>query len=248
MNAVTRKLKSKSGISLAIALVFFLLCAMVGMVVLSDASASAGSTAWERQLYRETLALTSASELLRQDIQAMIYTGDYTKTETVTTTVTPAVPPDGKSSTKVETSEEYNLERPALNSRFFEVKETAGKYTDTLGLTQIYIMKYGKLWGDNVAATLQAVDIRFEAVPDQHIPEVTGTVQVKDDYSLFVELRCGKNSLTMSFPPQAVSSTKIDNPITSSYGNVTTRTTKTTYSTILKWGQPLIKEGGADHA
>lgn len=60
MYAATRKLKSKSGISLAIALVFFLLCAMVGAVVLSDASASAGSTARERQLYRETMALTSA--------------------------------------------------------------------------------------------------------------------------------------------------------------------------------------------
>lgn len=68
MNAVTGKIKSKSGISLAIALVFFLLCAAVGTVVLSAASVSAGNTARERRLYRETAALTSAAELLRGDI------------------------------------------------------------------------------------------------------------------------------------------------------------------------------------
>lgn len=251
MNAVRKKLKSKSGISLAIALVFFLLCAMVGMVVMSDASTSAGSTAWERQLYRETLALTSASELLRQDIQDMTFTGAYIKTETVTTTVTPAVAPDGEPSTTVTTSETYKLKAPELEgSRFFEVEETAGKYSDTLGLTQIYIMKNGDKLESGFSVTLpEAVDIKFDAVEDQHIPEVTGSIQAEEDYSLFVELQCGENRLTMSFPPQVASSTEIVGPNTISLGeNTTVRTTETTYSTILTWGQPRIKEGGGDDA
>ncbi len=241
MNAVTGKLKSKAGISLAIALVFFLLCAMVGTVVLSAASASAGSTARERQLYRETLAMTSAAELLSQDIQAMRFTGAYTRTETVTTTVDPT----GNTGTKVETSTDYRQKAPTMEgSRLFSVQDNGGSFSDSLGLTQRYFANQGK-WTVEVAGPQTVV---FHAVEDQHIPEVTGSLTIGEDYTLTVVLYCGKNTLTMSFPPQAASKTEVAAPVTTTVDpNTTKKTTIATYSTTLTWGQPIMKEGGADH-
>ncbi len=242
MNAVTRKFKSKSGISLAIALVFFLLCAMVGTVVLSAASAGAGNTARERQLYRQTFALTSAAELLSQDIRAISYTGSYTRTETVTTTVDP----DGKIPTKVETSEDYKRESPQMTGSqlFHTINKADGTYSDNLNLTERYFMNQEKL-SDGTTVVSVAQTIKFQAVVEQNIPEVTGSVQVEEDYTLNIVLWCGDNSLTMSFPPKTASKTVLLEPKTTKIdGTTTQKITGATYYTTLTWGQPIMKEGG----
>lgn len=249
MNAVTRKFKSRSGISLAIALVFFLLCAMVGTVVLSAASVSAGSTARERQLYRQTFALTSAAELLSQDIQAMKYIGSYTRTETVTTTVDP----DGKIATKVDTVKSYEREMPALKySQLFQIINANGTYSDNLNLTERYF-KNQKVLGDTSEPTAQT--IKFQAVAEKNIPEVTGSVQVEEDYTLTVVLRCGNdgdkgyNTLTMSFPPNVVSRTELLKPQPiKTEGNTTIKTTGATYYTTITWGQPIMNKEDAGRA
>ncbi len=242
MNAVTRKLKSRSGISLAIALVFFLLCAMVGTVVLSAASASAGSTARERQLYRETAALTSAAQLLSRDIQGMTFTGSYIRRETVTTTVVTA---GDQTSTKVETGTDYQQVAPTIyGSKLFSVQNNGESLSDSLGLTQRYFANQGK-WTVVVGGPRTIV---FHAVEAQHIPEVTGSITVGEDYTLTVVLRCGKNTLTMSFTPQAVSKTEVANPATVTVNETTTqKITVTTYSTTLTWGKPVMQEGGANN-
>ncbi len=248
MNAVTEKLKSKSGISLAIALVFFLLCVMVGVVVLSAASVSAGNTARERQLYRETLALTSAAELLSEDIQKMTFTGVKIKKEIVKTTVEPGQEGQDDPTTKVETNEEMAFGAPKLeHSQFFKVKETMGAagitYSDNLHLTERYFENQN---GSNAESVKQT--IVFNAVESRNIPKVTGTVEVGADYTLTVVLSCGNSSLTMSFPPNSVEKTAVSPPVTNQDENTSSRTTQTTYTTTLTWKKPLIKEGGAPNA
>lgn len=252
MNAVKRKLNSKSGISLAIALVFFLLCAMVGTVVLSAASASASSTARERQLYRETAALTSAAELLSKDLQKMTFTGSYTRTETVTTTVTTATTSDGeKTSTKVEEKTEYGQGDCKLEgSKFFNMQKNDAVYTGNLILTNLFFSNQTPLGSNPLADTaLPTQTITFKAVPGQHIPEVTGKLTVGEDYTITVELHCGENSLTMRFLPQTTSQTTVDEPkiVKSANDTITTKTTVTTYSTTISWEQPVMQEGGANH-
>lgn len=246
MNAVTRKLNSRSGISLAISLVFFLLCAMVGAVVMSAASVSAGNTARERQLYRETQALTSAADLLSQDIQAMTFTGSYSRTETVTTTVDST----GNTGTSVATDVKYAREAPKLegSTLFGVTKKADGTYTDHLNLTQRFYMNQSVL-SDGTPAQPAPQTISFGAVEAQNIPEVTGSITVEEDYTLTVVLRCGENSLTMSFPPHVDSHTEVGVPqITNLSDTVTQKTTTAVYSTTVCWGHPLMKEGGADHA
>jgi len=245
MKVVTRKLKSRAGISLAIALVFFLLCAMVGTVVLSAASASAGNTARERQLYRETQALISAAQLLSQDIQAITYTGSYTKTETVTTTVTPAAQEGGDPSTQVTTEEKYDLLDPELkDSKLFEAKDGS----DNLNLTARYKEKLPNEINGSLSTMPNPQTLKFGSILTSHIPEVTGSIAVEANYDLTVELVCGKNSMTLMFPAKATSHTEIKDPVTTEISAMTSqKVTEKTYSTILTWGQPLMQEGGKDH-
>ena len=82
-----RKVHSQRGASLLLALLFLLLCAMVGASVLMAAASNAGkhrSNLTEHQTY---LALSSAVSLLCDELNAAEYQGQYlywTTTETVT--------------------------------------------------------------------------------------------------------------------------------------------------------------------
>ncbi len=245
MKALTRKLKSKSGISLAIALVFFLLCVMAGTVALSAVSVNAGNTARERQLYRETLALTSAAELLREDVQSMRFTGVTIKKEIVTTTV---FPDQEGQSTQVKTEEIKEFGKPEISgSHLFKINEstdgTETTYSDSLNLTERYCENQGL-----PAAVPGKQAVVINAVEEQNIPEVRGSVEVEADYTLTVILTCGGSSLTMSFPPHSDLKTEVNVPILEQDGNTSIKTTETAYSTTLNWGQPIIKEGDVSHA
>lgn len=246
MKAVTKKLKSRSGISLAIALVFFLLCAMVGTVVLTAASTSAGNTARERQLYRETQALISAAQLLNQDVQAMTYTGSHTRTEIVTTTVTAgAAGPEGQpsGSTQVKTDYNYDLMDPKLEgSKLFAAQ---GK-DDDLGLTLRYRVNHPELL--LVSPVIPGpLAISFQGEGSFALPEVTGTIGVEEDYGLTVELVCGKNRMSFHFPAQCSNHTDVGEPTTSNQDSFVQKISVSTYFTKIRWGQALMEEGGAGY-
>lgn len=63
-----KKFISREGASLAVALLLFLVCAMVGSVVLAGASASAGRLSQRRQLQQERYALESAADMIRTQL------------------------------------------------------------------------------------------------------------------------------------------------------------------------------------
>lgn len=250
MSAVTNKLKSKSGISLAIALVFFLLCAMVGMVVLAAASVSAGKTARERQTYRQTLAMTSAAEMLRQEIQGMTFTGAYTRTEKVTTTTPDISETEGK--TTVVTEEFFDRGKaadgnaPTLTGSDF-LKEDADWLTKLAELYYYSCQEAGLNFSETIVSPAPAeTQITFQAADDQNIPEVTAVLSAASDYTLTVVLRCGDSRMTMVFPPQTAVSTAVGEPgiVQSESGKTSVKTTVTTYTTALTWEAPLSREGG----
>lgn len=247
MKAVTKKLKSRCGISLAIALVFFLLCAMVGTVVLTAASTSAGNTARERQLYRETQALISAAQLLNQDVQAMSYTGSHSRSEIVTTTVTSgAVGEEGQpsGSSSVTTEYQYNLLEPKLEgSKLFSVQGQE----DDLGLTQRYMANNPKVT-DELIVLPEALTLKFAGEETFLLPEVTGKITVEEDYGLAVELVCGENCMSLHFPAQCSTKTDVGEPQKTDDGSsYTQKITTSTYSTVIRWGQALMEEGGAGY-
>ncbi len=65
MGAIQKKWKSRRGASVLIALVFFLLCLMVGAVILTAATASAGQLRTQRQAQQDYLTVSSAARLLQ---------------------------------------------------------------------------------------------------------------------------------------------------------------------------------------
>ena len=89
MNCIRKKLHSDRGASMAMALVYFLICLTVGGVVLTAAVSNVSRVERNRQEQQEYLAVASASQLLSEDIPRMTFTGSYDTI--VTKTFHPAV-------------------------------------------------------------------------------------------------------------------------------------------------------------
>jgi len=111
-NAISYKLKSTRGASLSMALLLFLVCAILGAVVLTAGTASAGRLAEMAEMDRRYYSVTSAADLLAKEIENETVTIvrkeiRETKTETSYTvsgtagneTVTPGTPSGKKSVT-----------------------------------------------------------------------------------------------------------------------------------------------------
>lgn len=66
--SVSAKLKSNTGASVAVALLLFLICAVIGAVVLAAGSASAGRLSRLAEFDRKYYAVSSATELLKKEL------------------------------------------------------------------------------------------------------------------------------------------------------------------------------------
>ncbi len=75
MKRARAKLKSNSGASMVIALLFLLLCLTIGAIVLSAASASAGRLRTSRANQQNYLTVSSAADLLRDKLSGFKFTG-----------------------------------------------------------------------------------------------------------------------------------------------------------------------------
>jgi len=85
-----KKLNSSRGASILIALLFLLLCMMVAASILMAAASNAGKLQSNRKEHQKYLILSSALQLVADELEEAVYTGKYTiLTSTQTTTVTP---------------------------------------------------------------------------------------------------------------------------------------------------------------
>ena len=100
--ALTAKLRSQAGASMVVALVFFLLCMMVGCVVLTAASVNIGKVESDRRAHQQYLAVSSAARLLKRELTAATIEVSTVTTKITTTTVTGGENP----STQVKQEEE----------------------------------------------------------------------------------------------------------------------------------------------
>lgn len=85
-----KKLRSESGASILLALLMFLICALVGATVLAAAASNAGKARSSRTEQQKFLNLSSAIQLVADEIQRAEYTGKYQvyKWDVTTTTTT----------------------------------------------------------------------------------------------------------------------------------------------------------------
>lgn len=127
-NAIRRKLKSSSGASLLLALVFLLLSAVVSASVLMAAVSNAGRSRSKLEEHQKYLALSSALTLLSDEIREAEYTGRYLYQETET--------PDGVGGI----------------IRSYRMEQQTGGYSGSLG--SVLLADLDGLFGQTIAASL----------------------------------------------------------------------------------------------
>lgn len=76
MKLLRKKLNSKRGASIVLALVFFLVCAAIGAVLLTSAMANAGRLSHMKEEQQAYLTLSSAVKLVQQELGDMAYKGE----------------------------------------------------------------------------------------------------------------------------------------------------------------------------
>ena len=118
MNAVQRKLHDRSGATLTVALLFFIMCAAVGSVILAAATTSTGRLAELQASDQNYYAVVSAAKLIRDEIdgQTIGVKQTETKTTTVTTSTDKGGTPDDTSDDTIveETKIEYTYSNPTF--------------------------------------------------------------------------------------------------------------------------------------
>lgn len=77
MEPIREKLRSESGASILLALLFFLLCAMVGASVLMAAASNAGKSRSGREEQQKYLTLSSAMQLVCDELTSAKYTAKF---------------------------------------------------------------------------------------------------------------------------------------------------------------------------
>lgn len=80
MNTLSKKLKDQRGASIIIALLFFLMCTILGGIILMSAHTSAGRIDTMRQEEQAYLTVASAADVLRHEMSSAKVT--YTRNET----------------------------------------------------------------------------------------------------------------------------------------------------------------------
>lgn len=88
MNRLNRKLRSRSGASITLALLFFLICAVLCSVIIASATAAAGRMAQAAEMDQRYYAVTSARELMKDLIHQKRVTIVTVTTSSATTTYT----------------------------------------------------------------------------------------------------------------------------------------------------------------
>lgn len=83
MKMLQKKLRDRSGASILLALLFFLLCGMVGASILMAASSNAGKTRSNRAEQQKYLLLSSALRLVCDELSSAKYIGRYTYEKTI---------------------------------------------------------------------------------------------------------------------------------------------------------------------
>ena len=260
MERVREKLHSRTGASLLIALLFFLVAMTVGAVVLTAASANAGRIQKNRQEQQNYLAVDSAAELVKEDIvgaEKAIFTAEYQKIfKEIVTSVETTDPVTKETSTHTITthSTTYKSVDPKIDNCELLTKEICNTMKKIFYSTVPSETTFRAEWD---ATNKVNWGLDFEA---SYIPAVKGALTVSHEdnsmtgqrqYGLAVTVGVRPEreeepphcATTMSFMPNVVKQEKTDPPTVEVGGNSVTTTYITHYITTVTWEAPVITKG-----
>lgn len=145
MKRLNRKLSGSAGAAMVIALLFFLVCALVGTLTITAASANAGKIARSRQEQASYLAVRSAVGLMMDELSKYPFVGKYQVRENRVETL--AVSGAAGEVTDVTIQNLFCISQPSLSGRF---EATVGGATTVSGLSATYEEKFAALFYHNV--------------------------------------------------------------------------------------------------
>lgn len=251
MERVREKLHSRTGASLLIALLFFLVAMTVGTVVLTAASANAGRVQKNRQEQQNYLAVASAAELVKEDFVGSpggSFTDGYRKI--VTETYYPATyDPEGNKISDSYTTRTTSYEKETAtveNSRLLLELESV---LDAIYFTTVPVETLRQSWDPTQDTELE---LHFDAA-DMPAAGSLAVSRTDDDttgrrqYALTVVLGVKPEqagapltcATAMSFAPVVTEQVRSDAPNVS--GDTTIYVTH--YITTVTWGSPVITRG-----
>lgn len=256
MRFLHTKLHTKRGVSMVIALVFLLLCTMVGTVVITAASAGIGAVSNERADSQRTLALISAAEYASAQLQEAKFTGSYIEQLREITV----------SEIKTDDNGEKYDEVKSITSSFTKTNGTGamkpGSLFASVDITPVYLYNNPNVTiSDESMKKSVTYELTFTAAfaagADYSIPTVTGLLTIDENYNAKLILACGSDSMTLTFPATSeLKPRRADNlagtttpnlssqEVVSGTTKTSTKTTETTYTTTVTWGEPTIIRGG----
>lgn len=263
MERIRGKLHSRTGASMLIALLFFLVAMTVGVVVLTAASANAGRVKRNRDEQQKYLAVASAAGLLREDITGdpcLTFIGSYRRIDTEIVTYHEWKNPEtGEVSTWTTTEHTTGYEKdasdesaPLSDSDGTGLDENSKLLTNEIvSLDDTYYATVPELLCAAPTQNLEK-DLEFKENDELDIPAVEGKLTIQTDgnerYTIRVQLNSQRdgvssNAMTMVFAPkvsgpEVAVSTKSWNAGDSHYTEVTT-----TYKTTVTWDKPVIRKG-----
>ncbi len=236
---ILAKLNSRRGVSMVFALFFFLLCSVVGGVVLTAASVNAGKTAGERQSRQEYLAVASAAALVEKDMRELSFTGAYKHIEQTVTVITN--PADGDPSSSVSSTESYETGTVDFTGEGGLLLAAAG-----FDLSDIYFASLNNELGHSVVPHEQTASLSFYAQDASlSFPKVTGKITAAQDYSITVTLEAGEQALELRYTPTVSRPVVTSEAESTEAGNTATERVTTIYTTTVTWDGPFVEEWGA---
>lgn len=263
MERVREKLHSRTGASLLIALLFFLVAMTVGAVVLTAASANAGRIQKNRQEQQNYLAVASAAGLLREDITGdpcLTFIGSYRRIDTEIVTYHESKDEETGEVTTWTTTEhktEYKKDTNDAGDRLSDSDGTGLDENSKLLTNKIVSLDdtyYATVPELHCAAPTQNLEeaLVFEKNDELAIPAVEGKLTIQtvgnERYTIRVQLNSQRdgvssNAMTMVFAP------KVSGPETTvstrswSEGNSHYTEVTRTYRTTVTWKEPVITKG-----
>lgn len=226
MKDMAKKLNSRRGASLVLALLFLLFTAALGAVVITAASSSAGNTARIRKEQQGYFSVSSAANLVTNELSKLEFSAHWYQLTEVT------VDEDVTSSV---VSNRYNEGSPQfLGSQLFG----GALFEDLVDRYRRSLPDFvgGKLTGDLV---IVPQSLAFSAVDG--MSEVLGTILVDEDFHITVSLWTGTNEtklnqITLYFTPSEKYSTEYE---------VGENFETTINGVTVKWNRSAVRKGGA---
>lgn len=237
---ISHKLNSTRGASLILALLFLLVCLSTGAVVLTAASANAGRQARNAAEQQAYLAVSSAMELVKEEFTGgspITFQGTYIATDTeiyhpeVTDPETGAV-----------TTEAHTETLPTAYSANGSL--TRGSLLTAAGtdLNRLYLSTL------SIGAAPVKMNYALTVSAGAELPEVTGHLRVLTasgkegpQFTILVTLAVdGDYTMTMVLSPSIAESW---NTVFTEKDEGRIKTTETTCTTTITWGNPQITKG-----